>query len=95
MKTATLHNWTRGRYTIWGIAYGKNPAGPRGGACGNVVDGRMLITRCGVGSFGVNPPQWMERAVEQLNETQPTSPILCHKYGTSKFEIIETDTDTK
>lgn len=30
-KKAVLHRWATGKYSIYAIAYGKNPEGPNGG----------------------------------------------------------------
>ena len=86
---AVLHKWKANKYIIWGIAYGSNPYGPKGGRCGNIEDGKMLITRCGTGNYGIRPPDWMMEAKERLNNEKPLKPEIEQKFGTGKFTIID------
>lgn len=87
---AAIHRETRGKYSVYSVAYGRNPHGPQGGSCGYVVDGKFITDRfAGTGSFGAGAPNWMYKLTTELESRQltPGTFHVNHNYGSRGYEI--------
>jgi len=68
-KKATIHNWKTGGYTIYAVAYRKDPYGPHGGTCGIITlpDGEYEI---------IHTPGSRQYEIVCLEDVRPGMSIL-------------------